>query len=61
MESGDLAWRLTSTALVVFMVPGLALFYRVRWSPDRPSEARVGRHGSAPAPSVPSWECLHWT
>ena len=27
MESGDLAWMLTSTALVVFMVPGLALFY----------------------------------
>ncbi|MCP5025075.1 MAG: ammonium transporter [Actinomycetia bacterium] len=27
MESGDIAWMLTSTALVVFMVPGLALFY----------------------------------
>ena len=27
MSSGDLAWILTSTALVVFMVPGLALFY----------------------------------
>ena len=27
MESGDMAWMLMSTALVVFMVPGLALFY----------------------------------
>lgn len=27
MESGDIAWMLTATALVVFMVPGLALFY----------------------------------
>lgn len=27
MESGDIAWVLISTALVVFMVPGLALFY----------------------------------
>ncbi|SVD87441.1 uncharacterized protein METZ01_LOCUS440295, partial [marine metagenome] len=27
MESGDYAWMLTATALVVFMVPGLALFY----------------------------------
>ena len=27
MDSGDLAWILISTALVVFMVPGLALFY----------------------------------
>jgi len=27
MDAGDLAWILTSTALVVFMVPGLALFY----------------------------------
>lgn len=27
MESGDIAWMLMSTALVVFMVPGLALFY----------------------------------
>ncbi len=27
MESGDVAWMLISTALVVFMVPGLALFY----------------------------------
>ena len=27
MDSGDIAWMLTSTALVVFMVPGLALFY----------------------------------
>ena len=27
MESGDMAWMLISTALVVFMVPGLALFY----------------------------------
>ncbi|MEM7285568.1 MAG: ammonium transporter [Actinomycetota bacterium] len=27
MESGDIAWMLISTALVVFMVPGLALFY----------------------------------
>jgi len=27
MGSGDYAWMLTSTALVVFMVPGLALFY----------------------------------
>ena len=27
MDSGDLAWMLTSTALVLFMVPGLALFY----------------------------------
>ncbi len=27
MESGDIAWMLVSTALVVFMVPGLALFY----------------------------------
>jgi Amt family ammonium transporter len=27
MESGDAAWMLISTALVVFMVPGLALFY----------------------------------
>ncbi|MEM9201320.1 MAG: ammonium transporter [Actinomycetota bacterium] len=27
MESGDIAWLLISTALVLFMVPGLALFY----------------------------------
>ena len=27
MDSGDLSWMLMSTALVVFMVPGLALFY----------------------------------
>lgn len=27
MAAGDLAWMLISTALVVFMVPGLALFY----------------------------------
>ena len=27
MESGDIAWMLVSTALVLFMVPGLALFY----------------------------------
>ncbi|MDP6493185.1 MAG: ammonium transporter [Acidimicrobiales bacterium] len=27
MGSGDYAWMLTATALVVFMVPGLALFY----------------------------------
>ncbi len=27
MENGDIAWMLMSTALVVFMVPGLALFY----------------------------------
>jgi ammonium transporter, Amt family len=27
MESGDIAWVLTSAALVLFMVPGLALFY----------------------------------
>jgi Amt family ammonium transporter len=27
VESADLAWMLVSTALVVFMVPGLALFY----------------------------------
>ncbi|MFT7649539.1 MAG: Amt family ammonium transporter [Candidatus Poriferisodalaceae bacterium] len=27
MDSGDLAWMLISTAMVVFMVPGLALFY----------------------------------
>ncbi len=27
MEAGDVAWMLISTALVVFMVPGLALFY----------------------------------
>ena len=27
MDSGDLAWMLTSTSLVVFMVPGLAVFY----------------------------------
>ena len=27
MDSGDIAWILMSTALVVFMVPGLALFY----------------------------------
>lgn len=27
MDSGDLAWMMISTALVVFMVPGLALFY----------------------------------
>ncbi|MBT94837.1 MAG: ammonia channel protein [Acidimicrobiaceae bacterium] len=27
MNSGDIAWMLISTALVVFMVPGLALFY----------------------------------
>jgi Amt family ammonium transporter len=27
MDSGDMAWMLMSTALVVFMVPGLALFY----------------------------------
>ena len=27
MDSGNIAWMLISTALVVFMVPGLALFY----------------------------------
>ncbi|MGA0781802.1 MAG: ammonium transporter, partial [Ilumatobacteraceae bacterium] len=27
MESGDLAWVLVSAALVLFMTPGLALFY----------------------------------
>jgi Amt family ammonium transporter len=27
MDSGDIAWMLMSTALVLFMVPGLALFY----------------------------------
>ncbi|MGI9624277.1 MAG: ammonium transporter [Acidimicrobiales bacterium] len=27
MDSGDFAWMMISTALVVFMVPGLALFY----------------------------------
>ncbi len=27
MESGDLAWMMVATGLVVFMVPGLALFY----------------------------------
>lgn len=27
MDPGDLSWMLMSTALVVFMVPGLALFY----------------------------------
>lgn len=27
LSAGDLSWMLTSTALVVFMVPGLALFY----------------------------------
>ena len=27
MDSGDYAWMLISTALVVFMIPGLALFY----------------------------------
>ena len=27
MNSGDIAWMLISTALVVFMIPGLALFY----------------------------------
>ena len=27
MDSGDYSWMLISTALVVFMVPGLALFY----------------------------------
>ena len=27
MDAGDSAWMLTSTALVLFMVPGLALFY----------------------------------
>jgi Amt family ammonium transporter len=27
VESGDIAWVLTSSALVLFMTPGLALFY----------------------------------
>ena len=27
MEAGDIAWKLTAAALVLFMVPGLALFY----------------------------------
>tara|TARA_B100000953_G_scaffold243942_1_gene205738 strand:+ start:89 stop:385 length:297 start_codon:yes stop_codon:yes gene_type:complete len=27
MDFGDISWMLVSTALVVFMVPGLALFY----------------------------------
>ena len=27
MDSGDFSWMLISTALVVFMIPGLALFY----------------------------------
>ena len=28
MDSGATAWVLTSSALVLFMTPGLALFYR---------------------------------
>ena len=27
MDAGDIAWVLVATAMVVFMVPGLALFY----------------------------------
>jgi Amt family ammonium transporter len=27
VNAGDTAWMLTSTALVFFMMPGLALFY----------------------------------
>ena len=27
MDTGDTAWMLTSTALVMIMLPGLALFY----------------------------------
>ncbi|MDP6605179.1 MAG: hypothetical protein QF664_02815, partial [Dehalococcoidia bacterium] len=27
MDTGDTAWLLTSSALVLFMTPGLALFY----------------------------------
>ena len=27
INAGDTAWMLTSTALVFFMMPGLALFY----------------------------------
>jgi Amt family ammonium transporter len=27
MDSGDTAWMLMSTALVMIMLPGLALFY----------------------------------
>src|SRR4051794_10056975 len=27
MDSGDIAWMLTATALVLFMTPGLAFFY----------------------------------
>ena len=27
MDTGDTAWVLTSTALVLFMTPGLAFFY----------------------------------
>ena len=27
ISAGDTAWMLTSTALVLFMMPGLALFY----------------------------------
>ena len=27
LDTGDTAWMLASTALVLFMVPGLALFY----------------------------------
>ena len=27
MDTGDTAWMLTATALVLFMTPGLAFFY----------------------------------
>jgi Amt family ammonium transporter len=34
MDTGNTAWVLTATALVLFMTPGLALFYGA-WSAAR--------------------------
>jgi hypothetical protein len=44
-QAGDTAWMLVSTALVMLMVPGLALFYG----------GMVRRKASTGSPSVTAW------
>lgn len=40
MDTGDTAFMLIATALVMFMTPGLALFYTEAWSVPRMSLAQ---------------------
>ncbi|GIT45594.1 MAG: hypothetical protein Ct9H300mP12_01790 [Acidimicrobiales bacterium] len=60
MDSGDIAWMLTSTALVVFMVPGLALFYggMVR-SKNVLNMLMMNMYCIGIVPVVGSWSLLH--